>query len=183
MPSSKVTREALQSGLEGGLSFTEIGDRCGVTRERVRQLANEWGLYELRWAPIQAPASVALKAWLWADQAAYRYRHRPSATFEIIKHKLDPIVARDIEVLPDGCWKWLGCFYETGYPRLSCDRFAHRETYEALYGPVARGSRLKNLCGDVSCPNPEHWRAMTHRELSSLPRRKRNPVESLPRSA
>jgi hypothetical protein len=58
------------------------------------------------------------------------------------------------------CWEWAGRT-QSGYAyfphRGEGSRMAHRFSYEALVGPVPKGRKLVNACGDRECVNPEHW--------------------------
>ena len=58
------------------------------------------------------------------------------------------------------CWRWTGKMQD-GYGyfphRGEGSRMAHRFAYEALVGPVPKGRKLVNVCGDKACPRPDHW--------------------------
>lgn len=70
----------------------------------------------------------------------------------------DEIRAR-IEIMPSGCWAWLGCRYPEGYGRLKLrqiDVLAHRLSYITFRGSFDPLLDLDHLCRNRMCVNPEH---------------------------
>lgn len=76
-----------------------------------------------------------------------------------------------------GCWHWLGAFRylrykdaeyrygsfsETG--QASGPMSAHRYSYKVHKGPIPEGHEIDHICQNKLCVNPEHLRAVTHRE-------------------
>ena len=56
------------------------------------------------------------------------------------------------------CWMWTAGTYNDGHGRVShngADVPAHRYVYEQLRGPL-NGARLKRLCPNRLCVNPNH---------------------------
>lgn len=71
-----------------------------------------------------------------------------------------------VEVLPDGCWRWVGNI--TGrYGSMvfrGRDVRAHRVAYEVFVGPIPDGLQIDHLCRNTHCVNPEHLEPVTAAE-------------------
>lgn len=63
-----------------------------------------------------------------------------------------------------GCWLWLGRLNPDGYGGLGHKYSAHRVSHEVFSGPVPEGKEIDHICGVRCCVNPQHLRAVTHRE-------------------
>lgn len=71
------------------------------------------------------------------------------------------------QVLPNGCWQWIGNKTGLGYGYIKCDgrrRLAHRVAYELHRGPIPDGLVLDHLCRHSWCVNPYHLEAVTQGE-------------------
>ena len=69
----------------------------------------------------------------------------------------------------NGCWVWIGHRFPNGYGSFSPGGrehsvYAHRWSYQHYIGPIPDGREVAHICGNPSCVNPGHLRAMTHRE-------------------
>jgi hypothetical protein len=68
------------------------------------------------------------------------------------------VVGEDVE---RSCWLWKGAKTKQGYGKLFyVDKvvLAHRLGWELAGNKLpAKKLMLKNLCGNISCVNPEHW--------------------------
>jgi len=72
----------------------------------------------------------------------------------------------------DGHWLWTGKIGHDGYGSVSWESKpvgAHRVFYQQLVGPIPEGFEVDHiqdddLCGIRHCVNPEHLRAVTHRQ-------------------
>ena len=65
-----------------------------------------------------------------------------------------------------GCWLWTAGM-NGRYPNLWVEGKhvgAHRFSYEQTYGLVPEGLELDHLCNTPFCVNPQHLRAVTHKE-------------------
>lgn len=85
-----------------------------------------------------------------------------------------------VEVLDNGCWRWTGTLFNSGYGRLhraSGSQLAHRIGYELLVGPIPKSKTLDHICHnedpicnlDNKCPhracvNPAHVEPATHKQ-------------------
>ncbi|MBS7545076.1 HNH endonuclease signature motif containing protein [Ancylobacter oerskovii] len=69
---------------------------------------------------------------------------------------------------PDtGCWNWHGAKQPTGYGTLWNGRRpeqAHRISYRLFCGEIGEGNEIDHICRNRGCINPEHLRAVPHRE-------------------
>ncbi len=69
-----------------------------------------------------------------------------------------------------GCWLWLGAV--SGSSKNKYAQFwsgekvvhGHRWIYEKLYGIIGPGLEIDHKCRITCCVNPDHLRAITHRE-------------------
>lgn len=71
-----------------------------------------------------------------------------------------------IQTGPGGCWLWQAAINEFGYGTYAhpISQLAHRVSYSVLVAPIPAGFDVDHLCMVRNCVNPEHLRAVTHRE-------------------
>lgn len=67
-----------------------------------------------------------------------------------------------------GCWLWTGALDRHGYGRFNLNPekesvLAHRVAYELVHGAIAAGLEIDHLCRVLSCVNPAHLEAVTHK--------------------
>lgn len=70
------------------------------------------------------------------------------------------------EVMPDGCWRWTGPLFRTGYGHISeaatgGEAQAHRAIYVRHKGEIPFGLELDHLCRNRACVNPDHLEPVT----------------------
>jgi hypothetical protein len=68
-----------------------------------------------------------------------------------------------------GCWNWLGYVGKDGYGRQfkTKDRVStlvHVNSFVRNKGPVPDGMEIDHVCRNRRCINPDHLRAITHKE-------------------
>ena len=66
-----------------------------------------------------------------------------------------------------GCWLWIAADQPTGYGQMWTGRTregAHRISYKMFCGEIADGLEIDHRCRNRWCVNPDHLRAVTHRE-------------------
>jgi hypothetical protein len=66
-----------------------------------------------------------------------------------------------------GCWLWAGAIGGRGYGmswNVRISDYAHRMTFLALAGEIAKGLELDHLCRVRSCCNPAHLEPVTRLE-------------------
>jgi hypothetical protein len=72
-----------------------------------------------------------------------------------------------IEVIPSGCWNWLGSHNGDGYGKVNFAKrryLTHRVSYELLVGKIPEGLQIDHLCRNKSCCNPAHLEVVTRTE-------------------
>lgn len=71
-----------------------------------------------------------------------------------------------------GCWNWKNALCSHGlYGQFSIKHRrvrAHKAIYVSCYGPVPAGYEVDHECGNPSCVNPSHLRAITKLENLKL---------------
>jgi len=74
---------------------------------------------------------------------------------------------RFVDVIPGGCWFWLGQLNHDGYGIFSRNNRpvrAHRWAYERFIGPIPEGMVIDHLCRVRECVNPWHLQPVTSPE-------------------
>jgi hypothetical protein len=56
---------------------------------------------------------------------------------------------------PEECWTWKGLTGSDGTPEFR-GRAAWLRAYELARGPVPARARVRRLCGNPNCVNPDH---------------------------
>lgn len=83
-----------------------------------------------------------------------------------------PIIDRLLDLsMPEpnsGCWLWLAQINGRGYGKLTLPNHrsgtAHRVSYEAFKGPIAKGLLVCHKCDVPLCINPDHLFLGTHQQ-------------------
>lgn len=82
-----------------------------------------------------------------------------------------PWLSKKIEVLENGCWKWLGYVDIQGYGRYEVQnnyvrdrQYAHRFVYELLRERIPPNREIDHLCKYKTCVHPDHLEVVTSRE-------------------
>ncbi len=61
------------------------------------------------------------------------------------------------------CWFWEGYIDPLGYGRHRRE-YAHRVAYLYIHGVIPKGLEIHHICHNRRCINPEHLKAVTHKE-------------------
>lgn len=102
----------------------------------------------------------------------------------ISRESLDPkaLWPTHYEVMPNGCWRFLGGQYPSGYGRATFrgkKGYAHRLMYRLLVGPIPAGMTIDHLCVYRLCVNPSHMEVFTHGENARRARLRMNEARNL----
>lgn len=73
---------------------------------------------------------------------------------------------RHVEVIPNGCWLWVGCISRDGYGkcRNGKETLAHRWSFQLFRGELVANLEIDHLCFNRGCVNPNHLDLVTHAE-------------------
>jgi IS30 family transposase len=132
---SSVDRAGIASGLAGGLSYAEIGEKIGRDKSVVwREVQRNRGADGSYWAPV-------------AHRAAHERRRRPK-DFRLVEN---PGLCRQIEAWLDEGWspKLIAMVLKAGHPHMIMDRVSHETIYQALYVQT-RGQLRRDLHRQLS---------------------------------
>lgn len=64
--------------------------------------------------------------------------------------KIDPVT---------GCHVWQGALFDSGYAQVKRNgknKYAHRESYEKVHGPIPEGMKVLHRCDNPPCVNEKH---------------------------
>ena len=164
--------------IRNGDTYEAIGNDCGITRQRVQQIADRYGVRPLRVDEKPLSASDLLVADLLQSEPRLSYQEVAEHTglsqrqVRRIAEKAGsawirwPVYRRGIhrwdyeEDADTKCWNWRHGKSAQGHGRLNVGQgrseYAHRFAYEQHHGPIPSGAAVVHTCGNYSCVNPEH---------------------------
>ena len=67
----------------------------------------------------------------------------------------------------ENCWTWVGSKHPAGYGQMWNGvrvEQAHRISFRIFNGEIPAGFEIDHICRNRGCVNPDHLRAVTHRE-------------------
>jgi hypothetical protein len=113
-----------------------VGDKYGISRERVRQIVSRFG--------YKKPKRIMLsKDEVWEN-------HRRNRVIRF----WDKVVKQDT-----GCWEWTGVRTPAGYGHVNWDNkqmYCHRVSWELVSGKIPDGLCVLHHCDNPACVNPDH---------------------------
>jgi hypothetical protein len=128
-----------------GVTLREIGERLGISRERVRQVIGN--------TKDITPKKIILTK---EEKRAIQDRIR-----------IDKFWNQVDRLHPHDCWNWTGhCNPVTGYGYFSNRKYmsSHRMAYELTYGKIPEGMCILHSCDNPKCCNPAHLRVGTQQD-------------------
>ena len=179
MPEPENARDrVIVQRIRTGDTYEAIGNDCGITRQRVQQIAERYGVRPLRVDEKPLGESELLVARLLESEPRLSYREvaehtglsqgqvRRVAEKAGVSWMRWPVYRRGIQPwdydgdADSGCWIWRHGKSAQGHGRLNVGKgrseYAHRFAYEQRHGPIPPGAAIIHLCGNYSCVNPEH---------------------------
>jgi hypothetical protein len=143
-------------------TFQSVGDKLGLSGERVRQIVQRWEKETGQRIP-RAPERRRL-----AQGEAETARRRvppPSLAQRMLAH-----VRAD---LATACWVWRGPLTQPdgrAFPRFEAlgEQFAQRVSFRLWCGSIPRGHVVLQACGDRFCINPFHLFTVTRGQAARL---------------
>ena len=164
--------------IRNGDTYEAIGNDCGITRQRVQQIAERYGVRPLRVdeKPLSGPDLLVADLLQSEPRLSYAEvsEHTGLSQRQVrrIAEKAGlawmrwPVYRRGIhrwdydEDADAGCWNWRYGKSAQGHGRLNVGQgqseYAHRFAYEQHHGPITSGAAIIHACGNYSCVNPEH---------------------------
>ena len=164
--------------IRNGDTYEAIGNDYGITRQRVQQIAEKYGVRPLGVdeKPLSGPDLLVADLLQSEPRLSYRdvSEHTGLSQRQVrrIAEKAGsawmrwPVYRRGIhrwdydEDADAGCWNWRYGKSAQGHGRLNVGQgqseYAHRFAYEQHHGPITSGAAIIHACGNYSCVNPEH---------------------------
>jgi hypothetical protein len=165
-----------------GHTYQVIGDKHGISRERVRQIIYKQVGNEVEYLK-EANRSERVKKTLAEIEER---RARKLATKE--NNRIEKAIRKEEEQKAiaerrspearffrkvkktDTCWWWLGGLVSSGYGHfryIDSNILCHRYAHQKFNGPI-EGKVVHHTCGNHSCVNPDHLVATTHAEAMKI---------------
>jgi len=114
-----------------------VGNKYGITRERVRQIVSRFG--------YKKPKKVVLTK---EEKQAIRY------------DKFVALFWSHISKTETGCWEWTLSRLPYGYGRVAFlgnkNQYAHRVAWILTHGDIPDGLCVCHKCDNPPCINPDH---------------------------
>ena len=187
MPEPENARDrVIVRRIRNGDTYEAIGNDCGITRQRVQQIAERYDVSPLRVDEKPLSGSDLLVADLLQSEPRLSYQEVAEHTglsqrqVRRIAEKAGlawmrwPVYRRGVqpwdydEEASTGCWIWRYGKSARGHGRLNVGQgqseYAHRFAYEQHHGPIPSGTAIIHICGNYSCVNPEHLSMETESE-------------------
>lgn len=159
---------------EAGSTLQQVGDKYGVTRERVRQLLEEVGVERRSSASrVYARDTAIVAAYqqgLSAPQVAKQMGTSNFTVYRALRRQGCKALTRRHDVIDDRfwskvdksgeCWLWLGKL-SNGHGRYALRgtmRNAHTITLESVGRTKPSGKIWRSICKTKGCVKPDHWR-------------------------
>lgn len=164
--------------IRNGDTYEAIGNDCGISRQRVQQIAERYGVRPLRADEKPLNETELSAAGLLQSEPRLAYRELAGQTGLSQRHLRRiaekagiawmrwPVYRRGIcrwdydEDSDTGCWVWRHGKSAQGHGRLNVGQgrseYAHRFAFEQHYGPYPSRASIIHDCGNYSCVNPEH---------------------------
>ena len=179
MPEPESVRDReITRRIRGGDAYEAIGNDHGITRQRVQQIAERYGVKPLRVdeKPLSAyerrvarllESEPRLSYHEVADQAGLSPKQvRRIADKAGLVWMRWPVYRRGIQLWDydedNGCWIWRHGKSTQGHGRLNVgngrSEYAHRFAYEQYHGQIPPGAPVMHICRNYACVNPEHLR-------------------------
>ena len=179
MPEPENARDrVILQRIRNGDTYEAIGNDCGITRQRVQQIAEKYDVRPLRVAEKPLSGTDLLVEQLLRSEPRFSYgevsEHTGVSVRQVrrVAEKAElawirwPVYRRgihrwDYDEVPDtGCWNWRHGKSAQGHGRLNVGQgrseYAHRFVYEQHHGRFPSGTAITHACGNNSCVNPEH---------------------------
>lgn len=167
--------------VRNGDNYADIGRTLGLTKQRVQQIASQYGIKPLRprRKPIAGVEHLVVELLESEPRISYKdVSERTGASEPRIKRVAKkagiywmrlPVYRRglypwDYDIDPETeCWNWRYGTDIYGHGRLHSGakgaEYAHRYAYQQYIGPIPQGESIIHTCGNLSCINPAHLKS------------------------
>ena len=173
-----------------GETYESIGNSWGITRERVRRIANQYNVKSLSYneKPLNDKEKFILDILINEPLLSYSeiikkygfsgYSLRRIAKKTNVEWIRYPIYKRQIQTWDyqidneTGCWNWNhGVHTLSGQGRLRVDdkiEYAHRYMYHTTIKEIEHNEIIYQTCSNKLCINPDHLKSSTYNYYNQL---------------
>jgi hypothetical protein len=146
--------------LEEYWMLEDIGDKFGISRERVRQIIGNTGR-DIKAKQTQRIINNPEFDGMEVNEIAKKTGFHPWTIYKYKRFRktVEEKFWENVEVKSDECWIWKGLIHSNGYGWMRSwkrNDYPHRVSWIIHFGKIPDGHWVKHSCKNKLCVNPNH---------------------------